>query len=54
MLVAAKTLALSAIDLFVDPKITDSAKLDFTRRVEGRKYVSVIPEGEKPRFEYWK
>ena len=54
MMVAAKTLALSALDLFLDPKITDAAKLDFTRRVEGRKYVSVIPEGEKPRFEYWK
>lgn len=54
MLVAAKTLALSALDLFLDPKITDAAKLDFTRRAEGRKYLSVIPEGEKPRFEYWK
>ncbi len=54
MLVAAKTLALSALDLFLDPQLTDSAKLDFTRRVEGRKYQSVIPESEKPRFEYWK
>lgn len=54
MLVAAKTLALSALDLFADPKMTDAAKVDFKRRVEGRKYVSVIPEHEKPRFEYWK
>jgi len=54
MLVAAKTLALSAIEIFADPKITDAAKLDFTRRVAGRKYESVIPEHEKPRFEYWK
>jgi aminobenzoyl-glutamate utilization protein B len=54
MLVAAKTLALSAVDLFLDPKITDAAKRDFTRRVDGQKYESVIPAGEKPRFEYWK
>ena len=54
MLVAAKTLALSALDLFLDPKITDAAKADFTKRVAGRKYESVIPAGEKPRFEYWR
>ncbi len=54
MLVAAKTLALSAIDLFVDPKITETAKIDFKRRVDGLKYESVIPSGEKPRFEYWR
>ena len=54
MMVAAKTLALSALDLFLDPKMTDAAKADFARRTAGRKYESVIPAGEKPRFEYWK
>jgi aminobenzoyl-glutamate utilization protein B len=54
MMVAAKTLALSALELFTNPKITEAAKLDFTRRLDGRKYESVIPAGEKPRFEYWK
>jgi aminobenzoyl-glutamate utilization protein B len=54
MLVAAKTLALSAVDLFLDPRITTAAKVDFTRRVAGRKYESVLPAGGKPNFEYWK
>ena len=54
MLVAAKTLALSAVDLFLDPKIAAAAKVDFARRLAGTKYQSVIPDGEKPRFEYWR
>lgn len=54
MLVAAKTLALSAIDLFLDPKQTDAAKVDFGRRLAGRKYDPLIKAGDKPNFEYWK
>ncbi|HEY3739827.1 MAG TPA: amidohydrolase [Bryobacteraceae bacterium] len=54
MLVAAKTLALSAVDLFLDPKLIDSAKADFVKRRGGQKYESVLPAGEKPPFEYWK
>ena len=53
-LVAAKTLALSAIDMVLDPKISAAAKVDFNRRLQGGKYASMIPEGQKPQFEYWK
>jgi aminobenzoyl-glutamate utilization protein B len=43
---AAKVLACTALDLLEDPKHLAAAKTDFAKRMEGRKYVSLIPEGQ--------
>ncbi|MBI3414600.1 MAG: amidohydrolase [Verrucomicrobia bacterium] len=50
MLVAAKTLALTAIDLFADPKQVQAARESFEKRLAGRKYVSKFPPDAKPRI----
>ncbi len=47
MLVAAKVLAMSAVDLLQDPKALKEAKADFDERMKGRKYTTKIPEGQK-------
>jgi aminobenzoyl-glutamate utilization protein B len=47
MLVAAKVLALSAVDLLQDQKALDQAKEDFQKRMKGRKYTTRIPAGQK-------
>jgi aminobenzoyl-glutamate utilization protein B len=47
MLVAAKVLALSLVDLLQDPKAIEEAKADFQERMQGRKYTTRIPQGEK-------
>ena len=52
LLVAAKTLALSALDLLEDPKLIQSAKADFERRRAGNPYRSRIPADQKPPFNY--
>ena len=52
MMVAAKTLALSALDLLEDPKLIEAAKADFDRRRAGNKYRSPIPEGNGPPLHY--
>jgi aminobenzoyl-glutamate utilization protein B len=44
---AAKVLACTALDLLEDPKMLAAAKVDFTKRMEGRKYVTLIPAGQK-------
>lgn len=46
-IVAAKTLAAAAIDLLEKPELVAAAKADFKKRMEGRKYVSLIPRGQK-------
>lgn len=45
---AAKTLALTALDLFEKPELVTAAKADFKKRMEGRAYVSLVPNGQKP------
>lgn len=45
---AAKVLACTALDLLEDPKMLAAAKKDFAQRMENRKYVTLIPEGQKP------
>ena len=50
MLVAAKTLALTAIDLFTDPKQVEAAQAAFEKRVAGKKYISPVPLDAKPRL----
>jgi aminobenzoyl-glutamate utilization protein B len=47
MLVAAKVLALSLVDLLQDPKAIEEAKADFQERMKDRKYTTKIPKGEK-------
>jgi aminobenzoyl-glutamate utilization protein B len=47
MLVAAKVLALSAVDLLQDSKAVREAKADFDERMKGRPYQTVIPKGQK-------
>jgi aminobenzoyl-glutamate utilization protein B len=47
LVVAAKVLALSAIDLLQNPKELEEAKKDFQERMKGRKYTTRIPKGQK-------
>ncbi|MBS1791015.1 MAG: amidohydrolase [Acidobacteria bacterium] len=50
--VAAKTLALSGIDLLNDPKLIEEAKADFNKRRAGHEYRSRIPANQKPALNY--
>jgi aminobenzoyl-glutamate utilization protein B len=52
MLVAAKTLALSAIDLFENPKEVEAARVSFQKSREGQEYRSRLPAGQKPPLNY--
>jgi aminobenzoyl-glutamate utilization protein B len=49
MLVAARTLALASIDLFLHPAAVKAAQDDFARAREGREYRSLLPDGALPR-----
>ncbi|WP_254506538.1 amidohydrolase [Anatilimnocola floriformis] len=44
---AAKVLACTTLDLLEDPKSLTAAKADFSKRMEERKYITLIPEGQK-------
>ena len=48
MVMAAKTLALTAADLLADPALVKEAKADFDERMKGKKYATRIPAGQKP------
>jgi aminobenzoyl-glutamate utilization protein B len=48
MVVAAKTLALAAIDLFSDPALVAAAKASFDQGKTNREYRSLLPAGAKP------
>ncbi|MCX6626033.1 MAG: amidohydrolase [Candidatus Solibacter sp.] len=52
MLVAAKSLVLTAVDLFTDPKQVAAAKTSFEKRRAGFEYRSRIPAGQKPPLTY--
>ena len=52
MMVAAKTLALTAMDLFTDPAQVKAARDDFEKRRAGFEYRSRVPEGQKPPLTY--
>src|SRR5206468_8978552 len=43
MLVAAKVLALSAVELFQNPQVLQEAKADFRERMKGRTYTTQVP-----------
>jgi aminobenzoyl-glutamate utilization protein B len=47
MLVAAKVMALSAADLLADEQALKDARVDFDKRMKGRKYTTRIPAGQK-------
>lgn len=48
MLFAAKTLALTALDLFTDAELLQAAKDEFKRDTKGKPYVSPLPEDAFP------
>lgn len=52
MLLAAKVLAASAFDLYQDPKLIADAKAEFTRRLDGRKYVPMLEKDQPPPLDY--
>jgi aminobenzoyl-glutamate utilization protein B len=52
MTVAAKTLALSAIDLFTEPKHIEAARASFEKRRAGHVYRSRVPPDQKPPLNY--
>ena len=52
MVVASKTLALTAIDLFANPSLVQAARADFDRKLAGKTYHTFIPAGEKPPLNY--
>jgi aminobenzoyl-glutamate utilization protein B len=52
MLVAAKSLVLTAVDLFNDPKEVAAARASFEKRRAGFEYRSRIPAGQKPPLTY--
>jgi aminobenzoyl-glutamate utilization protein B len=51
MLVAAKVLAASGVDLLVDPSLVKAAKEEFTMQMKGKPYVSPLPPDAKPKAE---
>jgi aminobenzoyl-glutamate utilization protein B len=52
MVVAAKTLALSGVDLLNDPKLIEAARADFNKRRSGIDYRSRIPASQGPPLNY--
>lgn len=48
ILYAAKVLAVTAIDLFENPKLLAAARGDWQQRMKSRTYFSFIPEGQAP------
>jgi aminobenzoyl-glutamate utilization protein B len=52
MVVAAKAIALTAADLFSDPKLVAAARADFEQRMKGKTYSSQIPMDQKAPLDY--
>jgi aminobenzoyl-glutamate utilization protein B len=52
MVVAAKAIALTAIDLFTDPTLVRAAKEDFKKQTAGKSYYTAIPPAQKPLLNY--
>jgi aminobenzoyl-glutamate utilization protein B len=48
MLLAAKALALTALDLLTRPDVLAEARAEFARKRKGTSYVSPLPEGAVP------
>lgn len=47
MMVASKALALSMVELLQNPQAVRDARADFDARMKDRKYVTIIPKGQK-------
>jgi aminobenzoyl-glutamate utilization protein B len=47
MMVASKVLALSMVECLQNPAVVREAKTDFDVRMKDRKYVTIIPKGQK-------
>ena len=52
MVVAAKAIALTALDLFSDPALVQAAKDDFKKQLAGKSYYTAIPADQKPLINY--
>jgi aminobenzoyl-glutamate utilization protein B len=52
MVVAAKAIALTAMDLFTDPALVQAAKDDFKKQTAGKSYYTAIPPEQKPLINY--
>ena len=52
MVIAAKALALTAMDLFAEPQLVQAAKVDYEKRMTGKTYETAIPAGQKPQINY--
>jgi aminobenzoyl-glutamate utilization protein B len=52
MVVAAKAIALTGLDLFTDPALVPAAKADFARQTAGKSYYTAIPADQKPPLNY--
>ncbi len=46
-LYAAKVLAATAVDLLEDPKLIAAARTHWQEQMKGRKYTTLIPDGQK-------
>jgi aminobenzoyl-glutamate utilization protein B len=52
MVVAAKAIALTGLDLLTDPNLVQAAKDDFKKQTAGRRYYTAIPADAKPPINY--
>lgn len=52
MVVAAKAIALTVLDLFTDPALVQAAKDDFKKQLAGKSYYTAIPAQQKPLINY--
>src|SRR6516225_5491031 len=52
MVVAAKALALTGLDLLTDPSLVQAARDDFKKQTVGRSYYTAIPADQKPPINY--
>ena len=52
MVIAAKAIALTALDLFTDPALVQAAKDDFKKQTAGKSYYTAIPAQQKPLLNY--
>jgi aminobenzoyl-glutamate utilization protein B len=52
MKLASRTLAATAYDLFADPKLVAAAKEEHLRRLDGKKYTSMLEKDQKPPLDY--
>ena len=48
MMVAAKALGLTGLDILMNPDLLEPMRNEFTKRLAGRTYESAVPEGQEP------